>query len=286
MTYRILSRSLHGTADAAIAYLHNQWGIATRSVKIETVIHPDFNYRPTISVATKDYHTLCVDVSETAYSNALDAFVQECVAKNLPARVYVATPKDLQDSQFSYKIKRAKENGVGLIEVDENGGTLIQDAIPLSLAKVRPIEPKQFPPKYREALAKAENTFRCASPDKGCAMLFDEMEALFRQVAIKLNEKKLWMSKKKISFDYENGPWASLVELVQKNVDRNRSKCPELKAAFLSRVHGLTSYRNDSGHKPGNQAALIKRDRELRTRFETATDTLLDLINHTKPLHV
>jgi len=286
MQYLILPKSLQVTADAAIEYLHSQWGIAKRNIKAEVVIHSNFNYRPTLSTITNDHHSLCVEVSESAYSNSLDSFVQECVAKNFPAKLYVAMPKDVQDSFYSSKIKRAKENGVGIIEVDGNGGVLIQDAIPLSLAKVRPIDMRQFPAKFREALARAENTFRSASPDKGCALLFDEMEDHFRKLAKKLNDKKLWNSKKKIPFDYTHGSWANLIELVQKNIDKNRAKCPELKPTFLSRLHGITAYRNDTGHKPHDQASLIKRDRELRTRFESASDTLLDLINYSKSLHI
>ncbi len=117
-------------------------------------------------------------------------------------------------------------------------------------------------------------------------MLFDEMEDYTRKLANKVNERKLWLSKKKIVFEYDTAPWANTIELIQKHLDIKRAKCPELKPAFLARIYGLTGHRNESGHKPKDQAALIKRDREIRTRFENATDTFLDLINHTKALRI
>ena len=280
------SKALHPTADAAVEYLHTQWGISKKGIKSEQIISPNFSYRPTLSAVTQNHHTLCVEVSEGAYSNSLDSFVQECVAKNFPVKLYVAMPKDVPDPYYSSNLKRAKANGVGVIEVDNNGGVLVSDAISLSLAKLRPIDLESFPAKYREALAKAENTFRSASPEKGCSLLFDEMEDYCRKFATKLNERKLWKDKKKKLFDYEVGPWANLVELIKSNIDTKRSKCPELKPAFLSRIHGLTGHRNESGHKPKDQAALIKRDREIRTRFESATDTFFDLITYTKTLRV
>jgi len=284
MSYRILAPSLHATADAARTFLHQQWGVGKKAIKIEESISPDFSYRPTLSAETKDCQLMCVEVSESAYSNTIDTFVRDCVNRNLPVRLYIALPKDIEDQYYSSKIKKAKENGVGILEVNGTEGILIQEAISLSLAKVRPIDKQQFPLSYREALASAEHTFRSASPDKGCAILYDEIEDLCRRIAVKLNDKKLWQSKQKIQFDYDRGNWASLVELIQRNIDLKRSRCPELKAAFIARIHGITPYRNESGHKPRTQAQRMHRDKQLRTRFELATDILYDLIKNTKKL--
>ena len=41
-----------------------------------------------------------------------------------------------------------------------------------------------------------------------------------------------------------------------------------------------------TGHKPKNRAARIKRDRELRTRFESAIDVLRDFANALRPLRI
>jgi len=61
---------------------------------------------------------------------------------------------------------------------------------------------------------------------------------------------------------------------------------PNIPEALLARVLGITSHRNEAGHNPDSRPALIRRDREQRTRFETATDLLFDLINATKALRV
>lgn len=51
-------------------------------------------------------------------------------------------------------------------------------------------------------------------------------------------------------------------------------------------MSGTTGLRNESGHKPKNRADLIKRDSQLRTRFESAADLLLELCDAVKQLHV
>jgi hypothetical protein len=48
----------------------------------------------------------------------------------------------------------------------------------------------------------------------------------------------------------------------------------------------MTTHRNESGHKPDSLKVLAKRDRELRTRFESAADTLFDLIQQSRHLRL
>jgi len=61
---------------------------------------------------------------------------------------------------------------------------------------------------------------------------------------------------------------------------------PGIKKNLLIRVAALTDVRNDAGHKPRNRAERMKRDRELRTRFESAVDVLRDFANAARPLRI
>lgn len=76
------------------------------------------------------------------------------------------------------------------------------------------------------------------------------------------------------------------MQLMGARLDATQANCPGLTPAFLARIHGVTPHRNESGHKPANEELLKKRDRELRTRFESAVDLLGDLIVAVKPLRV
>jgi hypothetical protein len=58
----------------------------------------------------------------------------------------------------------------------------------------------------------------------------------------------------------------------------DQQTCPALSMPLLARVLSVAPHRNDTGHKITSLNQLIKRDTELKTRFESATDLLLELI--------
>jgi hypothetical protein len=78
----------------------------------------------------------------------------------------------------------------------------------------------------------------------------------------------------------------TVLEFLKSHVDRTRVKCPELAPALINRLIAITPHRNDTGHKPASLKKLIQRDRQLRTRFETAVDDLQALVQAVQPLHV
>jgi hypothetical protein len=92
--------------------------------------------------------------------------------------------------------------------------------------------------------------------------------------------------KQSVTAKFESASWAALMELMGDNLDSKKAKCPALTKAFIARIHGITPHRNESGHKPRDANALMKRDRELRTRFESAIDLLTDLLIAVRPLRI
>src|SRR5690349_17899237 len=84
--------------------------------------------------------------------------------------------------------------------------------------------------------------------------------------------------KQVLNLDLERHAWAALMQSMGTHLDCKGANCPDLTPALIARIHGVTPHRNDSSHKPKNAKELIKRDRELRTRFEAAVDLLADLI--------
>jgi hypothetical protein len=284
--YRHLPEHLRPIANATMAFYRKDRGLTRWA--IEEPIDDEIEFRPTLHAAARNGEFVCIEVLERPYSTTLDAPVFECMKKGLPVRLYVAFPEDLQQPDYAGDLKRGDANGVGVVEVSGKVVRIVREAVSLSLLGVRRVDRGAFPSKYRPALAEAEATFRGGSPSKACSVVYDEIEALSRAVASKTQAKGLWRSLKRGEkpprIDLEDGAWARVVEVLIDHLDYK--KCRSIPKSLLARVLGITGHRNESGHKPRTKARLIKRNTELRTRFENATDLLLDLITATTPLHV
>ncbi len=207
-----------------------------------------------------------------------------CNTRGLPVKIFVARPKDASDPDYPRNIKRLKQAGVGLLEIDGESVSIIQNALALSLAAQRPVDLESFPKKYRQSLSQAEQAYRDGYPDKACSLVYDELENYFRKVAKKSFDKHWWPNSSNLNID--TGAWAKLIADFDANVNRGIFPCRELKPALLATLLGVTRHRNESGHKPENQKKLIKRDKELRTRFESAVDIYRDILTATKLLKI
>jgi len=78
--------------------------------------------------------------------------------------------------------------------------------------------------------------------------------------------------------------WANLITDWDRHLNRTGCPCSGFTPAFAARLHGITTFRNETGHKPKSQKQLIKRDQQLRTRFENAVDLFRELVDAAKPL--
>jgi hypothetical protein len=282
--YRILPPGLHETADAAINWFFNEWGVKKARVQVEVAFDPDIRFRPTFVAQLDDGHLLCVEVSQSIYSNTLDSVALGCSQKGLPVMLFVAAPKDVKDPDYSIKLKDAKRAGVGVLEVDSRSGTVIQAALSLSVAGVRPIQTSVFPARYRQALQQAHQMFRDGDPSKACSLVYDELEASSRRFAEKCVKKALWNNPGKLKI--ESAPWANILTELNKGLDRSNNLAKPVTPALVARLIGVTTHRNESGHKPKTLKERISRDQALRTRFEGAVDLLKEFLDATSPLHI
>ena len=126
------------------------------------------------------------------------------------------------------------------------------------------------------------------TPAKGCALLYDEIESLSRRVANKTFQRGLWKTGETPEGNVDTRAWANVLDQLSDKLDFHscRASCPDLSRNLIAQIRGITGPRNESGHKPKRKSDLIKRDRRLRTRFESAADLLLDLSDAAKPLRV
>jgi len=258
-----------------------------QNARVEEEINKKLGYRPTLHWLTRQGYLVCVDVRESPFSPTLESVVSDCMQQCLPVKLFVAFPGKPDVPDYKRNSDRAREKGVGVVEVTDAGCAVVYEALPLSLIGVRPIDKKLYPPKYRSDLAHAEATFKSGSPEKGCSLLYDEIEDLSRKIGEKTRSKGLWRAPKPGEnlpmSQFNKGQWRPKMELLMLWLDWR--KCKYLKDS-LQRVVSVIPHRNESGHKPATLEVRIRRDREIKTRFEAAADLLLDLITAARPLRV
>lgn len=282
LRFQALSEALVPIALASRRYFMDTEG--ARRFRAEAEVRPTLAYRPTLLGDCQDYSLLAVEVNDGFYTNVLDAFVLECLGEGLPIRLFVAAPAGGPAAQKLDLMRRARRRGIGVLEVDDSNVTAILPALSLSLIGVRRIDKKHFPKRFHSRLNQAEDTFRNGDPVKGCGRIYDTIERVSRSVALEIETVQMWRAKvarpKKKSSWFTTGPWANVLGYVDDYADFTalRKTTFAIDKALWGRVRGLTPHRNESGHEPATRAELQDRDRQLRTRFEHAVDTLAELL--------
>lgn len=287
MKFRILSEALRPVARSTARYFSDNWGVSRFRVE-EALPTTNVARRPTLHAVTRDKQILCIEVSESPFPRGLDSFVLDCINNCVPMRLFIAVPASSSNDNFKADLARARNCGVGVLEVSDNEVTKLCDALSLSLVSVRPVTARDFPKKYRMALSRAYGTFRDGDPVKGCSTVYDEVEALSRRVAEKTQKKGLWHAlkpgEKAPKINFETAKWSTLIRILMEHLDHKKHK--SLTQSLLGSLLGLTTARNESSHKIKTVSDLVRRDKRLKTRFENAIDILSDLIRATKSLRV
>ncbi len=263
-------------------------GILKSKFKVEEAVSNDLDYLPTLQATAPDHSDVWIEVSETPYLTSLDSVVLHCMKNCLPVKLYVAFPTGISSTVYKKCADEARTKGVGVIEVAEGKCTVIYEALSLSLLGVRSEDRSQFPAKYRSVLSTAEATFRNGDPAKGCSLVYDEIEALSRRLALKIKKNNWWILLTSLgvpTINFERDAWASVMDILITRTNFN-SLPSSAKKSLLMRVAALTEHRNETGHKPKNRTVHSQRDRELRTRFETAVDVLRDFAKAVGPLKI
>lgn len=278
MLYKILPENLHSAADRVAGCLRDDRGVA--QFKAEEPIDRALQYRPTIHGLSPDGYVVAVEVQDRADAAVLDSAVLDCVSRCLPVRLFLAFPESTTPVPHRV-VENLRQRGLGIIEVRESGVVVLGEALPLSLFGYR-LDRLRFPKKFRGILLEAENTFRSSSPPKGCAIIYDEIEEISRTIIKKTKKKKMWRKLKAgenpSKLDLDTGAWEKVIELFQSFYIVKKKKVPDLTANLIHRVAATTAYRNEAAHKPKTPEERKQRDREMRTRFESAADLLFDLL--------
>jgi hypothetical protein len=283
MIFRALDDHLHEYAKAAARYFSKEYNV--KGIKAEVELDHHIAFRPTLSGTYPDKHLLCVEVAEVALPPEIQRFVLDCRSTGLPARIWVAVRKGSFDHVSTHDLTFFRTHGVGLIEIDDKNKARILEGPPLSqsVAGLRAIKVSEFPSGYRASLRSAHDTFTRGNPAKGSSEIYDELEALTRRIAVKAATISKGL-KKQLDQKVEKAPWAAVLEHLRDDLNSSTCCCPDLNKTLINRIHGITEYRNATGHKPKSVQDLLKRDRQLRTRFESAVDELQSLILASAPM--
>lgn len=286
-TYRALPDNLKDIADATQKYLIREYGLNSSKIKIECGLSDDISFSPTIHVVSNDKHIICAEVVEELFTPDIEQFVLACRNYSLPVKLYVAVRRGQFPSYDQKVLKTAKDNGIAILEIHPpSQGTLINQApVPQSIGGLRAFVLHEYPAKYREQIKRGIETFRNGNPVKGCSDIYDLIEQLSRKIGKKCAVISGGL-KNTNSFDWDRESWANILEFMKNNVNKAAIGCPKLNTQLFSRLIGMTEYRNESGHIPSSVQKLIERDKQLRTRFESAMDELAQLIDAVKPLRI
>jgi hypothetical protein len=274
MQYRILSPQLHSSADQVVRYFRRHHGAS--SLEVEVPVWPGGKLKPTVVGKLPDHHILCVEVNEAGYIDSLDAFVLDCSREGLPVKFYIAMPRESGKTTFKDTIRLARARGVGIIDIHGEDCEVLIAPVSLSLVNVQRIQINRFPVRYRHALEEAQATFLNGDPAKGCSRVYDELENISKRIAAKLQLKHPALLG---GADTYKISWAAVLKALATVAN---PKLNGLNDALIGSLLGITPYRNESGHKPKSKAELVRRDRQLRTRFEISVNILEDLAKAAK----
>jgi hypothetical protein len=274
VNYRILSPSLHATADAAAAVFRKQFGFT--GLKVEEPFDESINFRPTFHCQSADFNHVCIEISDKAFPTTLDAIIGDCTTRFIPVLFYVAISSTDDDPKFSENLKRAKQYGIGIVDVSSKDNP-ITPAVSLSLAGVRAFDSADFAPKYWQIVRQARETFRNGDPAKGCQRIYEELEDRTRKIARMATKYGWWKS---ASPNIKpNTPWYRVAKFLQEELNITQAGCPNLTEPLLADVMGATRHRNIVSHKPKSKKKLIERDKKLRTIFEKGVDLLQEVLD-------
>jgi hypothetical protein len=288
MNYKTIATNLYSTADIVYDYIKNDLGL---SPTIESPINNRIEYRPLFQANQKDFHILCIDVSETIDIDNMTKwrFIDTCRRDCHPVLFYIALPS-LNYYPFSKELKQAKSVGIGIIEVDNQSKccTIMSSALALHLCGLRKFNKRAFPRKYRQCINDGEETFRNGNPTKACHDIYSEMEDLTRKLAMHIHNRGDFITRMKNPRRLSRKmSWAKVLEAIRDNVNRDpHSRYEKLTTPLLDKINGIIPDRHETGHKPSSRAALKNRDTQLRTRMEHAVDIFEEFINATKSLRL
>src|SRR5262245_18010632 len=111
-------------------------------------------------------------------------FVTTCVINCYPVHLWVVLPQNVGISSLGKQLKEAKDRGIGVAHVIEDGTILVHhEAVSLSLFGLRRTAPKGLSRIQWESISRAENVFLGGNPEGACQDIGQQLEDVTRKFA-------------------------------------------------------------------------------------------------------
>lgn len=289
MSYSLLAEPLRPTADAAKDYFKNTYG--AKNFACEQAIADDLPLKPTWRASTADGYDLIIEVRELPMAPAIHEFVNKCAVRGIPFKLWVVVRAG-SGPDFMRGLKEAKEIGVGVVSIPEDGGAphVFQRPVPLSLFALRKTDLKLVANKNRQIFKDAEDAFVEGRPEDGCRQICEELEAVTRRFAKHCYDQVWWKpdpaGKQLKEKFFTTDSWANMLEQLDGRIveAKVKNKCPKFKRAMVAGVRQHTDWRNSLSHKVKTAKERESRDQRLRTMFEATRDLLVEWFEMARPL--
>lgn len=125
MPFDTLDARLKHVATHCLAFCRSQWG--SKGLGIEKAIDNHISWTPTFYIRQHKSLLIAVEVGDVLYPELLKGAAHDIGRHNFPISVYQACSLDVfqKDPKFT-RVKLLRDNGFGLITVDEIGGVIVQ----------------------------------------------------------------------------------------------------------------------------------------------------------------
>jgi len=271
MPYSYLSQHLAaGVADHVQAHLIDKYGRS--GFKVESPIHNDVSWTPTLQIKTNRFCLLGVEVSDQLYPSIIKIAVHDLLAScaEMPVSISVACPlAEYQADARQIISKQLRRDGIGLITVDDLGN-VTEQFVPISV--IHHIQEDAFarrigelPTSVRVKFSAAYDVYR-TNAYQGLQDVSQVIEALSMGFA-KDCKKKGWIT--------------SVGSTAASALDALYSSTENLVTQQRAAIGGARDYmrniRNPSSHPPKNQAEVAARIQECKEGFLNTTRVAVNL---------
>lgn len=265
MPYSSLSQHLAaGVADHVQTHLTDRYG--RTGFKVESQIHNDVHWTPTLQIKTNRFCLLGIEVSDQIYPSIIKiaAYDLGAICADMPVCISVACPLAEYQADVRQTIsKQLRRDGIGLITVDDVGNVTEQFApIPV----IHHIQEEAFskriadlPTSVRVKFSAAYDVYR-TNAYQGLQDVSQVVEALSMGFA-KDCLKKGWIT--------------SVGNTAANALDALYNSTENLVTQQRAAIGGARDYmrnvRNPASHPPKNMAEVAARTQECREGFLNTT---------------
>jgi hypothetical protein len=275
MPFDIFDPRMKIVADQALAYCRRQFG--GNGLVTEQAISPKISWRPSFMCRPSSTLLVAVEVADNLYPEILKVAAFDINSYDSPIAVYQACSLEAyQKDTKQTRINQLRQNGIGIITVDEDGNAVTQsNGVPLAQhiseanleEAIRPLTPK-----LKVYFRGAHKTY-LANTGQGLQQAGQIVEAIVQAMA------KQAVKKNQLPASSLRGPLADLIDALYQEQSL-RAYRAELGAARSF----IKEFRNTASHpaKSAKQAAEIMK--KCRRGFIEAVDTSQKLLKISSPM--